>query len=473
MSQEPTKAPHRYQRWDEYTIAEVGRRFTSGTREDRLELLSECYAEGRSLPYEIASQVLDDPDPTIRLWMAKHARNLDLRERIWTPRPEHKPSAPTAVNPFTGQPFTGSESDNEDAEEANEKRKPEDEYKHPDRNLWGRLEQDADPLVRAALYENPEAHRYAALNDLPQIKRLAYMRNPEHARCGAIASDQILAVFDPSDKTLEITESQREELALAYLANPAVIAFSQDHSCHENDECGPNKCPTNRRRLWSLLAAFPSAAVGERGFRFLGSEDKLKAEVYRHTEDRWLRMELLLGARETDVELLKLGAADKEECCREVAGNKFVDPNDARAKELGILPDTPWGKYVWTGLTSAVPPAIGWLAFGLVHTPFERLILALLGLLYLGMIAVNIGREVEWEKMWITFDAEFRKLRRLAGEQLSEDEQGNQRWEYAALGIKLKQQGVARWIRATGQSLGWVYVIYQLYMALVEGKLLP
>ena len=453
MNQEPTKAPHRYQRWDEYTIAEVGRRFASGTREDRLELLSECYAERRSLPYEIASQVLDDPDTTIRLWMAKHARDLDLRERIWTERPEHKPEA---------------------AKAATAERKPEDEYKYPDRNLWEVLRKDPDPLVKAALFENPAANRYEPLKNTPQLCRLAYMRNPERGGCGlGFDGEEMLNLFDPSAKLTWISDSEREALMMAFLSNPAVIASSHDHNCGTDDAWGNVSCERARNRLWELLPAVQSYAVRERAYRYLGGNTAWRAESYRNTEERWLRVQLLLGASETDLELLKLGAADKEECCREVAGNKFVDPSDATARKLGILPDTPWGKYVWTGLTSAVPLVIGWLAFGLAHTPFERLILALLGLLYLGMIAVNISRQVEWEKMWITFDTEFRKIRRLAGEHLSEDEQGNQRWEYAELGIKLKHQGVDRWIRSTGRSLGWVYVIYQLYMALVEGKLLP
>jgi hypothetical protein len=227
-----------------------------------------------------------------------------------------------------------------------------------------------------------------------------------------------------------------------------------------------HECSQKREQLWRLLVNFPSDAVKERGFRYLGNEDNLKAKIYRTTENEWLRMSLLLGARESDVELLKLGVSDKEECCREVAGNKFVDLEDPTARSVGLLPKTPWGKYVWTGLTSAIPLVIAWLAFGLVHNPFEKLMLALLSLVYLGMAAVNISREMEWEKMWIIFDVEFRRLRQLIGEKLSDEDQCNQRWDYATLEIKLKHQGIARWIRATGQSLAWAFVIYQLFIVI-------
>jgi hypothetical protein len=457
MDQEPTKAPHRYQRWDEYTIAEVGRRFASGSCSDRLDLLRECYAEGRSLPYEIASQVLNDPDPMMRLWMAKHARDLDLRERNWAAPLEQKP---------------------EDAEGATEERKPESGYKYPDRNLWEKLGEDKDPLVRAALYENPAAPRFAALKDLPQICRLAYMRNPDHGGHGlGHNSRQILALFDATDTSLGITESEREELVMAYLSNPAVIAMSHDLRC----ECVLDRssefygelrydCEKKRERLWTLLRDFPSAAVKERGFRYLGGEDRWKVEAYRSTEDRWLRMYLLLGASQTDVELLSLGAVDKEECCWEVARQKFIDPKKLKPGKPG-MPVSGWRNYVFTALESAVIAAVPWAAFRLAGTPFEHLLLALVGLVYLGIEAGHIAREMGWERALLALDVEFRKLRRLVGERLSEEERLEQRWEDAAAALTLEQKGIARWIRIAGLSLASVYVLYQLYLVLRHGRM--
>jgi hypothetical protein len=298
------------------------------------------------------------------------------------------------------------------------------------------------------------------------------MRNPRHARCGyyGIASDQILAVFDPSDKALGITELEREELAMAYLANPAVVAFSQEHMCHAYDEYGPNDCSARRERLWQLLAHFPCARVKERGFRYLGGEDKWKAEVYRNTEEPWLRMELLLGARETDVELLRLGAADKEECCWEVAHQKYIDPKCMKAGKPG-MPESAWWTYTVATISSVVPLFIAWLAFGLARTPFERLLLAMLALLYLRMEAGGLGREWVWSLTSQRMDREFRRIRKLTGEKLSEDEQEEQRWEDAATIVRRRQESIVRRILMSLHMLTSAYVVYQLYLVLRHGWL--
>jgi hypothetical protein len=387
--------------------------------------------------------------------MARHARNLDLRERRYTPRPEHK---------------------SEDAEGATKKKEPEGEYKYPDRNLWERLRQDKDPSVRAALYENPAEFHHVmpmeTLSGLPHICRLAHMRNPGWGGCfSSYSTHYLLPIFDPSDQSLKVTDSEREELAMAFLSNPAAIASSRDHSCPLSDFWEPRaECEKTRKRFWELLSAFPSDEVRARGYRSFGGEDSWKAEAYRKTDNSWLRLDLLRGATGIEIELLRLGVRDEDENCREVAAGKFIDPKKVKPGEPG-MPDTAHWKYAWAAVTCAVPLGVAWLAFGMARTPFDGLVLALLGLLYLGMQTMGLAREEEREKSWTTLDTELRRLRELVGEQLSEDAQLDQRWQYLALNARLKQNRTARWIHLYGHTLTWAYVIYQLYMALRHGQM--
>ena len=136
--------PPRYRVHDEYVLEEIRGRFVHGNRRERLQLLAEVYA-AKPLPYELARLVLDDPDPMIRRWMARNATDLDFRERIERPWPERKSTEPTAINPFTGEPGTISEDGDEETGSAVPGRKPEDEYKYPDRNLWDHL-RGLDPV---------------------------------------------------------------------------------------------------------------------------------------------------------------------------------------------------------------------------------------------------------------------------------------------------------------------------------------
>jgi hypothetical protein len=382
--------------------------------------------------------------------MAKHARDLDLRERIWT---------------------AGNERKSEGTEGATEERKP--EYKYPDRNLWEKLRKDNDPLVRAALYENPaEFHRFIrteTLSGLPQLCRLAHMRNPCMGGCLDIFFG--LAVFDPSDQSLKVTDSEREELVMAFLSNPAVITSSRNHRCPSSEYWEPSEeCEKNRKRLWELLCTFPSWSVVERAFQFFGVPDEWKAVTYAKTEDSSLRMALLRGATETDVRLLKLGVADKDESCCELASQKFIDPKCMKAGKPG-MPESAWWTYTVVTISSVVPLFVAWLAFGLARTPFERLLLAVLALLYLRMEAGGLGRELVWRLTSQRMDREFRRIRKLTGEKLSADEQEEQRWEDAATIVRRRQESVVRRILMSLHMLTSAYVVYQLYLVLRHGWL--
>jgi hypothetical protein len=181
-------------------------------------------------------------------------------------------------------------------------------------------------------------------------------------------------------------------------------------------------------------------------------------------------MELLLGARETDVELLRLGAADKEECCWEVAHQKYIDPKCMKAGKPG-MPESAWWTYTVATISSVVPLFIAWLAFGLARTPFERLLLAMLALLYLRMEAGGLGREWVWSLTSQRMDREFRRIRKLTGEKLSEDEQEEQRWEDAATIVRRRQESIVRRILMSLHMLTSAYVVYQLYLVLRHGWL--
>jgi hypothetical protein len=280
MGSDEGMVPNRYRVWDAYTKAEFQHHFANGSRQERLQLLAECYADGGYLPYKLASLVLEDSDPEIRLWMAKNARYLDYR--------------------------------------------PVD--KNPDGNLWERLSRDESPLVSAALYENSNAFAFDVGTDtfpkLPQMCRLAYVRSPIHGRCLVSRwAELLLAIFDPSNKSLELVDGDRTDLARAYLTNPAVLAQARSHRCSPEPPWWEMECGQNRHRLWELTCAFPIRRVVETAFEHFAphASEEVRLSAYSSTGSSDLRYIILLGARPNDTNLWELASADEDALCRNLA----------------------------------------------------------------------------------------------------------------------------------------------------------
>ncbi len=434
MTEQATVSLHRYAALDDYVLEEIRGRYVHGTRDDRMRVLVEVY-EGKGLPYELAALVVDDPDPQIRRWMAKNARDLDFRQRI-----------------FEAVPTT-----------AENLRKPA-EYRYSDRNLWDRLAQDADLLVRAALHENPHYPAYDTTGlvfaertfaDLPQSHRLALMRNPGLASLGV--KKVVLKVFDTSDETFGLAPKEREELALAYLSNsaameasrktPTVLDVTEASDLHSYEK--------ERRRLWELLAAFPSLEVRWYGFSYLGGEDKWKAAAYRATDDRGLRSRILINAGAQDTETLRLGTEDADEQCRNLAFDKGAEPDTPSALSR-------WARIAWGVLVNLVEFAVIILVLNKGIQRADPVVVPVLAMIYL---TASTGVAALGRALWALSaksDRQFVTLTRHLGdpEHASYIETLNEERE------QLKSTGTRFWIDTGFRSVEWIAAAWYLITAL-------
>ena len=117
-----------------------------GNPKSRNPRQSDTLSNSRAQPFKVAKLAVEDPDASVRYWMARNARALDYRER----------NSPTRKHDDT----------------------------HPERNLEARLRADLVPVVRAAAFENVCLHRPGSVNieddlrAMSKLERLAYMRNP-------------------------------------------------------------------------------------------------------------------------------------------------------------------------------------------------------------------------------------------------------------------------------------------------------
>lgn len=433
MTEQATVSLYRYAALDDYVLEEIRGRYVHGTRDDRIRVLVEVY-EGKGLPYELAALVVDDPDPLLRRWMAKNARELDFRERIFETLPT------TAEN----------------------LRKPV-EYKYSDRNLWDRLAQDADPFVRAALHENPHYPVYGlglffaerTFADLPHDHRLALMRNSGLASLGV--NSTVLKVFDVSDETFGLAPKQREELALAYLSNTAAMEASRkqltvldvvdasDLYYHEKE----------RQRLWELLVAFPSREVRWYGFAYLGGEDKWKAAAYSATDDPPLRMRILINAGAQDTQTLKLGTEDADEDCRNLAFDKRAEPDTPSALSR-------WARIAWGVLVNLVECAVIILVLNKGTQRADPVVVPVLAMIYL---TASAGVAALGRALWALSTKADRQFVTLT-KHLSDPEHASYLETLNEEREQLKSSGTRFWIDSGFRSVEWIAAAWYLITAL-------
>ena len=133
--------------YDPYIVNQLKQEYEATEQTGRIRFLRKFCRRARSLtdtnvvpPVEIASLAVKDPNPMVRQWAARSLTRLVYRH--------------------DGQ---------------------------PDTNLAAQIEKDADPLVRASLFENPrvvrwlseQEHSLELFRQASHLERLALLRNPE------------------------------------------------------------------------------------------------------------------------------------------------------------------------------------------------------------------------------------------------------------------------------------------------------
>ena len=276
---------------DDYTRLELELRYQSSDAKGRISLLQEL-SQRNSLSYEITLWAVQDSDPMVRQWIARHGNNLRYAWHF------HR-SKEGWVN---------------------------DE---PEPSLYDSLKADPSLLVRASLRENPSATGVVLKDEFleaTQLERLALMRNPEMKYpSGRTLLERI---FDGEDTELNISFPEREDLILAFLTNAEVLQYLEK-------EAGLTEAPqavvryrpdldsanSFLNRLWELAAKWPSdrlpAPVPELTFRQVSVKDETRAKIYRYCNVPTLRRAILESLSERDTETLKLGVRDEDDNCKD------------------------------------------------------------------------------------------------------------------------------------------------------------
>lgn len=285
----------RYSVIDAYTLEELQREYQASDVASRIRLLErfpkaddEYDYKTALLPVEIVRLAAEDDHTAVRQWIARHGRFLQ------------------------------------------------DSLK----SVADRLISDPDPFVRACLMENQthvnSFNAERAFLFATHLERLALVRNPK-----VVTADKLIRkIFDLEDKDegpgdrlgrlgeLGIDLGQRKELALAFVSNSGAQRDSRRDLA--NDPYfrmdGFEYFSTRKRwsEVWKLAAKWPpDSGVPRAVFENIGTDDDLKAEVYRDCKDAHCRYCILEGCSSRDQETIKLGIGDSDGTCRFTACAKI------------------------------------------------------------------------------------------------------------------------------------------------------
>ena len=124
---------------------------------------------------------------------------------------------------------------------------------------------------------------------------------------------------------LGITFEQRTELVLAVLTNEDMVQKSHKQKYKGLDT-------EHFSQLWRLVSKWPESIRVQYGvYRFLGAEDKTKAEIYQTCDEPLLRRAILENCDGNHAKTIMLGRRDSDEQCCDMAlkavkkGNEITD----------------------------------------------------------------------------------------------------------------------------------------------------
>jgi hypothetical protein len=298
----------RYDAIDAYTLEELSREYEAADVRGRIHLLRRIQKILKSgcIPYEIAVLAVGDRHVQVRAWIARHGEILDYRE-----------------SKLVDGKLT---------------------YTHPERNFEERLKNDPDPFVRASLHENPILSPLAWTDfgewfqRASHLERLALVRNPK-------ADERFIEnIFDNEDKELALSMDERKELILAYLTNEDMVfkakLRTREIPIDEYLILSAVDADNHFSRLWELASKWPGeSGIPHAVYSFVNAPDSTKAKVYQGCEKPFFRRTILYGCTHRDKETLKLGVADADAECREVAaqvmkGDERESPEEKFREEV-------------------------------------------------------------------------------------------------------------------------------------------
>jgi hypothetical protein len=206
------------------------------------------------------------------------------------------------------------------------------------------LRADQDEFVRACVRENSSRHHFGApgawqkdFESAGHLERLPMIRNPN------VDDELIEKVFDLDNRELDLEMGARHELACAFLTNERALNRGQisyggwcRHVTPDDANGFINVHQSARKhfdRLWALASKWPAADI-ELGvrywvYRYVGADDKTKAETYRACQEPALRPAILKNTRlpvdpygsslhedPSSSEVTKVGLEDDDPECR-------------------------------------------------------------------------------------------------------------------------------------------------------------
>ncbi len=294
-------------------------------------------------------------------------------------------------------------------------------------DLYGEQEEllraDQDEFVRACVRENPSQHHFGApgawLKDFGNAghpERLAIVRNPH------VDDELIEKIFDPDNQEFNLEMGERGELACAFLTNEPALNHGQisyTDWCSRvtpDDASGFLDVQRSARkhfdRLWALASKWPAANI-ESGvrywvYRYVGADDKTKAETYRACQRPALRRAILRNTRPrvdphgsslhedpSASEVTKLGLRDDDPECRRLAVERAVPrPENKKLKYASY-----GSSILWNAVLNAVTIALAYKILSSAATSFETIVSSILVLIYGGINWMSSSHGIAvWEQ---------------------------------------------------------------------------
>jgi hypothetical protein len=420
----------RYAIHDSYIIEEMRGRYLSSSPKDRLRFLQQLQEESfftyDQLPFEVAILTVKDTDPIIRNWIARNGRYLDYREIVSFDKQQNE-------SPL--------------------------KYRFPDRNLWEILSHDRDPFVRTAVLENPHnpsiQFSFSSKKIFPSlsgVERLAFIRNPKLSVGVDYIDPLIFQLLDLSDNTYSLSDDERKELLLAFLSHYVEI---------QRDTPETAKMSSEQKKLWGAISKFSIYPVKEFAYRHLVGKDEWKAEAYKAEQFPDLRMILLANTNPADERTIKLGMEDENSNCQEMALSKYVEPVKEPNKYWRML------KHLWTGIVNLVVLLVVVAIFSFAHTPFERLVIVGLVYIYVRVTFSDSAFGRFSQLLFVGLNNEFRRLRQIAGETLTELQKIEDERERNAIDEQWSKVNIDFYIEMVFQSLMILVALYNLFAVLI------
>jgi len=441
------KPLHRYAVIDEYTLAELRMKYESADTRGRialLKLLSRHTPEGP--PYEIAVLAANDPDVRIRHWLATNIDNLDYGGGFDWAKYSEVAHRLKSENQDRFLEFAQSQPDYQG---------------DPARDLERKLQNDPEPLIRAAFFEKPSQFGFLPdvetvenqFREATHLERLALVRNPR------LPSALIYRLLDPDDQDLLVTIDERKKLVLALLTNhQAFTRLATIPSYPRHDADG------NIETLWRVLEKWvklvetdPDAlSVAFQAYRVLGTDedtnnefrgtgsetlgqqmrrekmDAVKAAAYSDIKNPQLREAILQSCSKWDTKTLELGLADEEERCQKIAASKSPEaklPQSFRERLIDYVTNPSWH---WRIVSRAILLAAMLFMWSRASTDFETVVLVAMALLYVFIHGVYAWAQENTMMFGLRQFEHTKKLRQITGEKLPPDVAQSQEAEVEA-----------------------------------------